>query len=398
VHGREVVRFTPDLPVRRLVFRLWANTPRYRRHGVRTRVTAVALRGAVSRDLRPGRRRSTLLELPLGRRVGAGSEIRAALRFRLRVPPRSGVRIGRARGAAWVGSGMPLLAWERGRGWMRDPPVAWGEATGSEDFRLRLAVVAPRSTGVVAPGRPAGGSPAAGGARVHRYRARALRDVMVAVGRFRRAHIRAARTRVTVGVAPGVANAPRAVARRVREAVRDHVRRLGPFPYPRLAVAVLPGFDGGVEYPAALMLGHFEGHPHMASHEVAHQWFYALVGNDQGRDPWLDEALAQYVEALDDGTGPDYETAPVPAAGRHRVGAPMRYWQRHRHAYIPAVYEQGAAMLLRARRAAGPARFDRALRCYVRRNAHRVARPSDFGAAFRRLPGALRIFHREGAL
>ena len=29
-------------------------------------------------------------------------------------------------------------------------------------------------------------------------------------------------------------------------------------------------------------------------HEVAHQWFYSLVGNDQLAEPWVDEALTQY--------------------------------------------------------------------------------------------------------
>ena len=31
------------------------------------------------------------------------------------------------------------------------------------------------------------------------------------------------------------------------------------------------------------------------AHEVGHQWFYNLVGGDQLDDPWLDEALTQFV-------------------------------------------------------------------------------------------------------
>jgi aminopeptidase N len=34
------------------------------------------------------------------------------------------------------------------------------------------------------------------------------------------------------------------------------------------------------------------------AHEVAHQWFYAVVGNDQLDEPWLDESLAQYATFL----------------------------------------------------------------------------------------------------
>jgi aminopeptidase N len=33
-------------------------------------------------------------------------------------------------------------------------------------------------------------------------------------------------------------------------------------------------------------------------HEVAHQWFYSTVGNDQLDEPWLDESLAQYATFL----------------------------------------------------------------------------------------------------
>jgi aminopeptidase N len=33
-------------------------------------------------------------------------------------------------------------------------------------------------------------------------------------------------------------------------------------------------------------------------HEVAHQWFYGLIGDDQIVEPWLDEAAATYAEAL----------------------------------------------------------------------------------------------------
>ncbi|HCB01133.1 MAG TPA: hypothetical protein DEP19_02010, partial [Anaerolineae bacterium] len=38
-------------------------------------------------------------------------------------------------------------------------------------------------------------------------------------------------------------------------------------------------------------IGYLEG---TVVHEVAHQWFYNLVGNDQLDDPWLDESLAQF--------------------------------------------------------------------------------------------------------
>ncbi len=36
----------------------------------------------------------------------------------------------------------------------------------------------------------------------------------------------------------------------------------------------------------------------IVSHEMAHQWFYAVVGSDPVQEPWLDEALATYASYL----------------------------------------------------------------------------------------------------
>jgi aminopeptidase N len=56
----------------------------------------------------------------------------------------------------------------------------------------------------------------------------------------------------------------------------------------------------GIEYPGMIAItdwilqpdqDYLEG---VVAHEVGHQWFYNLVGNDQLDDPWLDESLTQF--------------------------------------------------------------------------------------------------------
>jgi hypothetical protein len=178
----------------------------------------------------------------------------------------------------------------------------------------------------------------------------------------------------------------------------DHASRFGPFPYADLWVPVLPRFDGGIEYPGIIMLGAGQADDSTASHEVAHEWFYGLVGNNQGRDPWLDEAFATYVEALQNGSGGRYESTTVPSAGYHRVGEPMSYWEQHQSAYGASVYYQGAAALLRARRADGASSFDYAIRCYVNVYAHRIARPAFVASALHSLPEARQVLVTYGAL
>ena len=39
------------------------------------------------------------------------------------------------------------------------------------------------------------------------------------------------------------------------------------------------------------------------SHELSHQWWYGIVGDDQFHEPWLDESFATWSEFLPYGDG-----------------------------------------------------------------------------------------------
>ena len=110
---------------------------------------------------------------------------------------------------------------------------------------------------------------------------------------------------------------------------------------------------------------------------MGHQWFYALVGNDQGRDPVLDEGLATWAEVrADGGRGVLDEGVPSSVAGR--AGEPMTFWDERRASYYRGVYVQGAQAL----DALGDAALvDCALRRYVAAEAFSIARPADLIAA-----------------
>ena len=79
----------------------------------------------------------------------------------------------------------------------------------------------------------------------------------------------------------------------------------GPYPHQSLSV-VEADFLDGMEFDGLIFLSHafydyYTGDQRsnltiIAAHEVAHQWFYGLVGNDQALEPWLDEALSTFSE------------------------------------------------------------------------------------------------------
>lgn len=400
VAGRERVVFTPDQPVRELVFRLWPNGPEGGRTGAELRVARASVLGssrfqvaaAGGRPDTPG----TLLTVPLPGTVPAGEAVTADLEFTLTLPPARSDRLGHTATTAWWASSHPLLAWQRGRGWVREPAVPLaGETAVSEAARLDLTVTAPAADTVLTTG--AADAPVAdGGRRRWHSTASAVRDVSVAVAPFRLATGRAGGVPVTVGMAPEVAQPPQEVLAEATRAVAALAARFGPYPFEALTMAAVPGVGGsGIEYPGVILLGDTPSYRIVVTHEVAHQWFYGLVGDDQGRDPWLDEAFATYAEAL---VNRDQATYLPMLSVRDAVGLPMSAFGVDVARYVLAVYGKGAAALLTARQRAGPAAFDAALRCYLARNAWRVAAPEDVARALAGLPPALTVLRRAGAL
>lgn len=81
----------------------------------------------------------------------------------------------------------------------------------------------------------------------------------------------------------------------------------GAYPYERFII-VMGDFPDGMEFSGLVYVGTqwfyaFEGGVQnyltlITVHEVAHQWWYARVGNDAANVPWLDEALSTYSEYI----------------------------------------------------------------------------------------------------
>lgn len=75
----------------------------------------------------------------------------------------------------------------------------------------------------------------------------------------------------------------------------------GAYGYDSLSVVQTDFNQGGMEYPGLVYIAS-DVYPKNAKevivHETAHQWWYAMVGNNEVEESWLDEGLAEYSTAL----------------------------------------------------------------------------------------------------
>jgi aminopeptidase N len=189
------------------------------------------------------------------------------------------------------------------------------------------------------------------------------------------------------------------------DALRVFSERFGPYPYTELDVIATPTNAGGIEYPGAIVVaqelydlegGFFE----LATvHEVAHQWWYGLVGNDQLDEPWLDESLTNYSAFLyyEDTAGEDAADlikqrvfeGPYRAAQRDErdrgVDGPVDSFSERDYGAI--VYGKGPLFFDALRAQLGDEAFFAALRDYLETHRYGAAYPDDLIAAFEETTG-----------
>lgn len=207
------------------------------------------------------------------------------------------------------------------------------------------------------------------------------------------------------------------------DSLRLFQEKLGPYPYKELdIVECLFGFAfGGMEYPELVMVNGTDffdgmgaemgaqGLVQALSHEIAHQWFYASLGNDEYREGWLDEGFTSYMEREVFGLA-DSKTNMVLRAMDPSVLsfeeikadrseymtffkeqwpylylnlAPEEY--EGEREYAEGEYEGGFLFLLELREIWGEANFDDFLKAYYEAYAGQIATTKDVVALIRRM-------------
>ena len=175
-------------------------------------------------------------------------------------------------------------------------------------------------------------------------------------------------------------------------AIDDFSRRYTPYPYTEFNIVPIITSAGGVEFPgmtAVAKNAYNEGSflEVVVTHEVGHQWFYNMVGNETQQQPWLDESLAQFVtcQYYQDKYGAQAEKScenemqanwdsikdqkiPIGKAVSAYTGSE----------YVAIVYGRGPFFFLALRQQIGQVNFDSLMHDYARTFAWDIATTDSF--------------------
>jgi hypothetical protein len=172
------------------------------------------------------------------------------------------------------------------------------------------------------------------------------------------------------------------------KAIDVYSKRYALYPYTEFDIVATPNLALGIEYPGITAIttriydvnGEYSGLPtsiyleSTVAHEVGHQWFYNLVGDDQLDDPWLDESLTQfatlqyyadeYGKGGEDGFGASLESRWARVNDEKiPIGLPVASYQGAEYSAI--VYGRGPLFFIALRDEMGTEAFDSFLKEYT---------------------------------
>lgn len=155
----------------------------------------------------------------------------------------------------------------------------------------------------------------------------------------------------------------------------------GSYPYPELKIVVTPmhGFSG-MEYAGVIYLSRDQldcpGLHRLLAHEMAHQWWYGLVGNDQYNEPWLDEGLACYGASLYLAHKKGLAAAPSRPIRPVNLKRGLADFSSQGQ-YLAGIYQGGESFWWALEQELGRHQVQKILRSYLAQYKHRMALTSD---------------------
>lgn len=321
----------------------------------------------------------TALRIHLDTPVPSGARGSVSMAISIDVPARND-RFGYHHGVTLLGTALPTLAVRDDQGWHHTEPfIDLGESFYSIAGRYRVTLDTP--AGLATPTTGIRVAQTAAGRRVQTtYAASDVRDFAWAAGHLDTVvgHLDGVRVVVSYQLEGFPQDRARAALRVAIGSLRTYGDAFGAFPYHEMDVVLTAfGTFGGMEYPTIIFTN-----PSVIQHEIAHQWWFGIVGDDEFHEPWLDEGFATWSERLPPGRVPAWRNCHLPTwrNATDRLTNDMAYWNTH-DTYGQVVYYTGGCLLANLAHRFGLPRFLEVLHDYAQGHWFGVARTAEFRQA-----------------
>lgn len=305
---------------------------------------------------------------------------------------------------------LPLLAgWDPATGWLLDPPNTVGDPVFSNTAMFDVSLTGPADITFVTSGVAVSQEPV-GPLTTHRWTAGPMRDFVMTGGTdLQVMSEQVGETTINSWYFTGYEEPAAMVLEYGVDSFKVFSEHFGTYPYTEmdLVQSRLGDQAAGVEFPGLMYIGTFHYSPDSeylrftTVHEVAHQWWYGLVGNNQYLHAFIDEALANessilYREVIDGNEGADawvrdylkrpFLTMLFGNTGDQVVDQPSADFLTN-GPYGRTVYGKGALGFNAIRKLIGDEAFFQGLQDYVAANRFEIAQPEDLLAALESASG-----------
>jgi hypothetical protein len=336
------------------------------------------------------------LRVPLPIPLQPGKSITFHIEFKVTVPTLGGDYyygiFGYNDGVLSLAQVYPTILVYDENGWNNQPPDLDGDPLFSDISFYLVSIDAPAELTLVA-----------SGVEVNRQVTTERQRVLFADGPARDFYLAASKnfakkseevgeTTYTSYAPPDLSQHAESIIKTAVAAVDDFSLRYNPYPYTEFEIVPIVTSAGGVEFPGMTALSenvYNQGNllEAVVVHEVAHQWFYNMVGNETQKQPWLDESLAQYVSCqyFLDKYGKQAEQSCLNAmqarwdsisGQKIPIGKPVSAYTSNEYGAI--VYGRGAFFFLALWQQIGQANFDSLMHDYAISFAWEIATTDSF--------------------
>lgn len=246
----------------------------------------------------------TILKVNLDKPLEPDESIDIFIDFKITIPPVSD-RLGYMDGVFNFGNWYPIAAVIDNTGWNLDPYYAMGDPFYSDVSDYIVNITVPKNYIVASTGENMK-STVKGNKRTYTFKENSVRDF---------AWVTSSKFKVDKKTVDGIniwcytlesdSNKRELALASAINSIKVFNNSFGKYPYKNFSV-VSTNFISGMEYPGIVFINkdYYKNYSDefylevTIAHEAAHQWWYAVVGNDEIDEAWIDESLASYSEVV----------------------------------------------------------------------------------------------------